>query len=151
MTTPTPEPPDPQAPVHGPEPANEAERRLGRRRRRRRHRRRMREQAALAESRPTNASGPRELAPHTVEAIREEAVREKAIRDEKKVSAILFPAPPGHVASPHELTLDGPPVGPPGTDGRFLRAVLKEDGTILYRMKTRQRLGAKYLMREVFD
>jgi hypothetical protein len=52
---------------------------------------------------------------------------------------------------PTELTLDGPPVAPGGTEGRFLRAVLKEDGTILYRMKTRQRLGAKYLMKEVFD
>ncbi len=140
MTTPASEPQPPQLPAHGPEPANEAERRLGRRRRRRRHRRRQRENAALAEGRPTNASGPRELAPHTIEAIAADARVEEAVR------SVLPPGP-----HRHELTLDGPPVAPGGVDGRFLRAVLKEDGSIHYRMKTRQRLGAKYLMKEVYD
>jgi hypothetical protein len=33
----------------------------------------------------------------------------------------------------------------------LLRAVLNDDGEIFYRMKTRQKLFGKYLLREVFD
>jgi hypothetical protein len=41
---------------------------------------------------------------------------------------------------------------PPVHDDRpFLRAVLNDDGEIRYRLRTRQRMGAKYLLREVFD
>jgi hypothetical protein len=33
----------------------------------------------------------------------------------------------------------------------FLQAAVNDDGEIRYRLNTRQRLGAKYLLREVFD
>lgn len=49
---------------------------------------------------------------------------------------------------------DGAEAAPswPGGDERpFLGAVLDDDGEIRYRTKTRQRTGAKYLLREVFD
>ncbi len=88
-----------------------------------------------------NANAPTQLAPKTIQGIPGE------------IASVPVPARQAvhDTASAHEVTLDGPPVAPAGQEGRFLRAVLKEDGTIHYRMKTRQRLGAKYLMKEVFD
>jgi hypothetical protein len=40
---------------------------------------------------------------------------------------------------------------PQSEDKPFLRAILDDEGGIRYRLKTRQRIGAKYLLREVFD
>jgi hypothetical protein len=49
-------------------------------------------------------------------------------------------------------TLPPPPAPRPESEGPFVRAVLKEDGSLEYNIvKTRQRIGAKYLMKEVFE
>ena len=53
---------------------------------------------------------------------------------------------------PFTREADAPTDQLPGEEERpFLRAVLDDEGGIRYRMRTRQRKGAKYLLREVFD
>jgi hypothetical protein len=52
---------------------------------------------------------------------------------------------------PHNQTEANATARPQPEEEPFLRAVLDDEGGIRYRLKTRQRVGAKYLLREVFD
>jgi hypothetical protein len=60
-------------------------------------------------------------------------------------------APTDALHEAHDSLAEHLPAEPVHDEHPFLRAILNDDGEIRYRLRTRQRLGAKYLLREVFD
>ncbi|HET9888661.1 MAG TPA: hypothetical protein VFR10_14225, partial [bacterium] len=121
---------NPEPPAHGPEPS---EGRIGQRRRRR-HRHRKRRQ--LAGGPPLEDEGD-QAQPALHEAPETKTADETETSEEAEAlyEAVAPYAPPAPIQD----------------DRPFLRAVLNDDGEIRYRLRTRQRMGAKYLLREVFD
>lgn len=151
-------------PAHGPERSNPSERRLDRKRRRRRHRRRREAANAM------NAGG--EAGSNAAEALRKAshapglekstngvpATERPAASEPTTNAAAEFPAPAPVEATMADVTefLARNAADAHSFDRRqmqrpFLQGKLRDDGTVQYNLRTRQRLGSKYLLREVFE
>jgi len=77
--------------------------------------------------------------------------RHRNRRRKQPAGALPFENAGGEMLSANEAEAAAPSPWHGREERPFLRAKVDDDGEIRYRLNTRQRIGAKYLLREVFD